>query len=396
MSLPAGPSEMAPGQVIDRQRPACCGAVENWVHARHKDAHRQKVKGARSIINTGWSQREEDRIKASRRNVKREQLQEDRFQNIERENLRLLMRMQEIDKRRELSARAASKAAAKLVLGGAQPAVSSGAAAGPMPRSSSCPPGHGRGSNFGTRIQAMRRIDDENRRLLKRIQGAKPSVNYSKLEEQHQAQQRIMRMRRENLSREELADPLYRPPRLPIFEEVPFSHRSSSAADLDNMSERLFHLRQASDDAVEASENDAPESESGAAETSVLREYIGGKLPEASRVLAAALMEEHFGEAADDGNETGRTADHAMGVSDQVVAVDAEEAAEASKAAAAEMLRAAEAMDVQVCKAAEPLDALAGGDVLDYANVVARSRAGLQAADAMLAGVRRDPYILGY
>jgi len=347
------------------------------------------------MINNGWSQREEDRIKASRRNVKREQLQEDRFQNIERENVRLLMRMQEIDKRRELSARAPSKAAAKIVLGGLNPEVSARAAAGPMPRSSSCPQVAGKGSNFGSRIQEMRRIDDENRRLLKRIQGAKPSVNYSKLEEQHQAQQRVMRMRRENLSREEQFDPLYRPPRLPVF-EVPTSHRSSSDADLHNMSERLFHLKQALDETVETVENDAPESQSGAGETSVLREYIGGKLPEASRALAAALMEEHFGEAANNGNETGEPTTEDNGNSSQVAPVDAEEAAEASKAAAAEMLRAAEAMDVQVCKAAEPLDALGGGDVLDYANVVARSKAGLQAADALLAGARRDPYLLGY
>merc|ERR1719424_1168662 len=55
-----------------------------------------------------------------------------------------------------------------------------------------------RASPLEPRMREMRRIDDENRKLLTRLNGAKPTVKVNKLEEQHNAQQKVMRMRRQN------------------------------------------------------------------------------------------------------------------------------------------------------------------------------------------------------
>lgn len=107
------------------------------------------------------------------RNAKKEQLAEERYSNIEKENRRLLTRMQEIERR------GSQKAAANLVLG-----------VKPPPRAGSLPAG----SRAGARVKELQRIDAENQRLLKRLQGTKAAVNMSKLDKEHKVQQQYMRM----------------------------------------------------------------------------------------------------------------------------------------------------------------------------------------------------------
>ncbi|CAE8614670.1 unnamed protein product, partial [Polarella glacialis] len=71
--------------------------VEDFVRQRHLDAHKRKVARSQSTISTRWEVREESKLLPRRQNPKKEQLMEDRFSNIERENMRLLNRMQEIE-----------------------------------------------------------------------------------------------------------------------------------------------------------------------------------------------------------------------------------------------------------------------------------------------------------
>jgi len=149
------------------------------VRQRHLEAHKHKVARSRSQINNQWSVREETKLQPTRhRNAKKDQVTEERYANIEKENRRLLTRMQEIERK------GSQKAAANLVLGGNKPA-----------RSGSLPAA---GSRAGARQKEMKRIDAENQRLLKRLQGAKAAVNMSKFDQEHKAQQRYMKMRCEH------------------------------------------------------------------------------------------------------------------------------------------------------------------------------------------------------
>lgn len=164
---------MAPGIAIDQKRPACNERVEDWVRQRHFEAHKCKVARSRSLINNQWSVREETKLQPTRsRNAKKEQMEEERYSSIEKENRRLLTRMQEIERR------GTQKAAASLVLG-VKPS-----------RPSSLPAG----SRAGARVKELQRIDAENQRLLKRLQSTKAAVNMSKFEKDHQVQQRYMKM----------------------------------------------------------------------------------------------------------------------------------------------------------------------------------------------------------
>lgn len=163
---------MAPGIAIDQKRPACNERVEDWVRQRHLEAHKYKVARSRSLINNQWSVREETKLQPTRRNAKKEQMEEERYSSIEKENRRLLTRMQEIERR------GTQKAAASLVLG-VKPS-----------RPSSLPAG----SRAGARVKELQRIDAENQRLLKRLQSTKAAVNMSKFEKDHQVQQRYMKM----------------------------------------------------------------------------------------------------------------------------------------------------------------------------------------------------------
>jgi len=178
---------MAPGQAVDRNGGVCNHAVESFVNKRHLDAHKRNMSIQKPLIQNKWSNREEERIQASRRNVKREQMQDDRYANIERENYRLLNRMGEIERRTP------AKAAAQLSMqfGGVRGAV----------RSSSVP--SGAGSKANARVREMRRIDFENQRMLKRLQGAKASVDLNKFDQAYSRQQKVMRMRCEHIPDEE-------------------------------------------------------------------------------------------------------------------------------------------------------------------------------------------------
>lgn len=175
---------MAPGISISSERnaPKCNAAVEHFVWDRHQNAHHQKIARSKSLITNSWAQREDVRLQASRRNVKRDQIQADRFADIERENMRLLLQMQSISRRKAPSS--ANKATAQLVLGKTNSSCGH----------TSLPP-RGTGSNVGKRLNEMRRIDAENQKMLGRLQGAKPSVNLKEFNDAHEKQQRVMRMR---------------------------------------------------------------------------------------------------------------------------------------------------------------------------------------------------------
>lgn len=172
---------MAPGISVDRGQYISCPAVENFMRQRHLDAHKSKVAKSKSTVSNQWSVHEETKLGPSRGfNPKKLKQEEQRFSSIEKENRRLLGKMQEIERR------GPSRAAAKLVMGG------------PPSRSSSSPAVVGAGSRGNQKIKELRRIDAENQRLLKKLQGAKAHVSMAKYDESYQVQQKYMRMRCEH------------------------------------------------------------------------------------------------------------------------------------------------------------------------------------------------------
>lgn len=384
---------MAPGTCVDRNRPACCAAVESFVAAKHRDAHKQKVSRARSLVNNGWSVREETKLQASRRNVKNDQQQDHRYADIERENMRLLIRMQEIDQRREAERRRggerhqraeACTAAAQIVLGVPQKVVPTRC----ISRSASVPC-KGRGSNEDARMRELRRIDNENQRMLKRLQTTRPTVSNKSFEDQHNAQQKVMRMRQE------------RGPRMPpSLVPLPFSAKPEN--DVDEDEERIQGLHAALQRRVEELEHmdDVAVSDDGAlppvtppsarseASRSAAepgdaceiidrpdaierREYVGGQLPEHSRALVEKLMEE----LGDLENKAAAPEQYQRETSPP-----AEEDVDDDKDAVARILAAADALDVAPTMAAQHRDYLC------YDNVIQRSRATLEAAGQPLRG----------
>jgi len=380
---------MAPGAAVDRYRPACCAAVENFVHARHRDAHKQKITRARSLINNDWSSREETKLLASRRNAKNDQQIDDRYANIERENMRLLIRMQEINEKRDRDCERrrkaqprgeACEAAARIVLG-APPAV------GPtrnISRSNSLP-AKGRGSNESARMRELRRIDTENQRMLKRLQSARPIVSNKKHEAEHQEQQRVMRMRQEQgpkMPRSKVPLPFTDLGLLPAYDEE--EQDTDRIADMHaEMKRRLEELDQMDGTAnnedsasapasprsarTSASANDAetgnPDELGDRHEASPKREYVGGQMPEHSRLMVEKLMEEL--------EEMERPKVPAQ---DQDTPPLEEE--DDDPDAVARMLAAADALDAQEL---EPAAGMAAPGYLSYESVVQRSRAALEA-----------------
>jgi len=392
---------MAPGACIGRNGPACCAAVENFVAARHRDAHKQKVTRARSLVNNGWSVREETKLAPSRRNVKNDRQQDDRFANIERENMRLLMKMQEIDQRRDAERRreaaqrphdflppqrteacteaARIATAARIVLGVPQKLAPTRCIA----RSASVP-SKGRGSNEDARMRELRRIDSENQRMLKRLQTTRPTVSNKSFEDQHQMQQRVMRMRQE------------RGPKMPpSLVPLPFGAQPENDVDVEEerieglhaaMQRRLEELEQMEEVAV--SDDGAlppatpPSARSEASRSAAepgddcetiarpdhieQREYVGGQMPEHSRLLVEKLMEE----LEDLENKAAAPMQDQRDTSPPV-----EEDADDDKDAVARILAAADALDVA------PTMAAPHRDYLCYDNVIQRSRATLEAAD---------------
>eukprot|EP00927_Polykrikos_kofoidii_P056452 TRINITY_DN50572_c0_g1_i1.p1 TRINITY_DN50572_c0_g1~~TRINITY_DN50572_c0_g1_i1.p1 ORF type:complete len:416 (+),score=58.20 TRINITY_DN50572_c0_g1_i1:91-1248(+) len=164
---------MAPNVSFDKHG-VCNGHVEDFIRQRRLNNHKSNVQRARTKVNNTWSSREENRLMTSRHNVKREQTEVDKCADIKRENMRLLMQMQSLGEGR-------------------------GATVIPQPpgrqtRCSSLPEVGTRGSNLGARMNELRRIDLENRRMLGRLRSARPSVNVAKLEMEHQHVQKVMQM----------------------------------------------------------------------------------------------------------------------------------------------------------------------------------------------------------
>jgi len=329
---------MAPGCTLDRKAPVCNAAVENFVRSRHHGAHRRKVAESRTSIATRWSDREEQKVQASRRNAKREQLEDERYACIERENGRLLNRMQEIER----------QTPAKVV---AQLALTPGANC----RNASAP---GVGSKSGARVRELRRVDVENQRLLKKLQGAKPSLNLGKMDTEYQKQQKIMRMRCAHQHEQTREDA--RVANAALHERRLAGECGLVTAvdkDLGRLQALRDHLRAKADDeersiaeqaaALEAHEASASRPGSrGGLSNDVLDDYMAsyaGVIPANSRAIVDELLAEHAREAERE--------------------KDAEESAEKAKTAAVEALRAAEALDI-------PSEEIA----LAYASMIRRSQ----------------------
>lgn len=139
---------------MDKRAPVCNAAVEDFVHQRHYQRHIANVNSKKTSINNEWSCKDEETMQAIRaRGKKRQQLNEDRQGDIDRENMRLLIRLHEID-----------RAPAK----------------GP------------------TQVRELQRIDNENQHLLRRLRGAKSTVNMRKINTEAKEKERLMRLRCEH------------------------------------------------------------------------------------------------------------------------------------------------------------------------------------------------------
>jgi len=331
---------------------------------RHQEVHKRNLSIAKTKIRNKWSDREEERIAASRRNVKREQVIEDRYNNIERENLRILVRMQEIEHR------GPAKAAASLALAGSASV-----------RASSSLPPPGAGSKATQRVKELRRIDSENQRMLKRLQTVKGSVDRSQTEKQFKHQQKIMRMGMQNpnevrMSEVRQANRSLLPPRLPtpdpaMDEEVerlirlrdsllgkveePVEDLAATHPDDGGDNEMMrrsrscgstFGSRQVSrQGSREGSRPPTGQQQRtpAARARSPLTKFSAGVIPQNSKDIVEALFAAHQREEREE--------------------EDLDDDAEDAKDAAARALRDAQAIDV------------AGGDeILSYGNLVARGR----------------------
>jgi hypothetical protein len=250
----------------------------------------------------------------------------------------------------------------------------------------------GRGSNSDARMRELRRIDDENRKMMKRLQGTRSTVSNSRMEKEHQSQQRVMRMRQENgpkMPRSRIPLPFSvvpGPPEDPESERIEGLH-----AELQRRVQELERMDGYSDDdayrpgatpvsacsPAAAAALDLPTATDEERETAgdgqlagsemhepsiERREYIGGQLPEHSRLLVEKLMQEQ---------------QQPQSPLDTAAENEAVRASEDGKDAVARILAAADALDAQ------EFDALTGvrdyKDYLSYESVVQRSRATLQA-----------------
>jgi len=367
---------MTPGIPLERKNPVANYAVEDFLRQNRHDVHKRNVSNSKTKVNNQWTLREEERVAASRRNAKREQLDGERYNKIEKDNLKLLVRMQEIE------TRGPAKAAAMLSLGTAGV------------RSSSSLPPPGTGSKFGARCRESKRIDFENQRMLKKLQSAKSSVDFKKNEAAFSKQQRIMRMRMENPNEERLhevtqANKRLLPPRMPTPDPthddecdrlIQLRNKMLVRAGLDiptdNDSECEADLRRSRSCDVAALASSSrrgsrPGSRSGSREGSrpgtarshaseeplpaIYSAGTAGIISEKSKAITEALMAEHAREAARH--------------------EDAEEEAEKAKEAAMRAFREATAIDVSSFDVAESQ----ANDFLSYGNIIQRGQAALGA-----------------
>mmetsp|Transcript_94243 Transcript_94243/g.167582 ORF Transcript_94243/g.167582 Transcript_94243/m.167582 type:complete len:370 (-) Transcript_94243:173-1282(-) len=335
---------MAPGVSAERGRSVCNAGIEEWVRQKHLDAHKKNIARSKSTIVNQWSVREENKIGPSRRNAKKEQATEERYSRIEKENRRLLGRMQDIERR------GSSKLVGQLVVG---------APKAPQ-RSGSVPAA---GSRVSVRVKEMQRIDAENQRLLKRLQGAQSAVNMKKNDESYKEQQRYMRMRCEHqhedwileraqeqaLLQAQMAEKAaLRAPPGPISQE-PEGPSDAECIRLLHLQDRLREkAAQAeeleeendwdedeqtqmpeTDEAEDGEDGQDIEAEQAAPVVSPSKErvFIGGTIPETSKNLVEKLLAEYAADA-------------------ERAELSTEAQADAAKAAAAAAFREAEAVDV--------------------------------------------------
>mmetsp|Transcript_62261 Transcript_62261/g.148593 ORF Transcript_62261/g.148593 Transcript_62261/m.148593 type:complete len:379 (+) Transcript_62261:45-1181(+) len=290
---------MAPGCAIERHAAVCNAEVEDFLRNNRQKEHRRKVERARSELKTGWSAGEVDKLQFLHQNAKKDRLREDRLGVIERENHRLLSRMHEISKRPRQGG--LGKMTAQMVLGAPG---TSGA------RSSSAP--HIRKQTITpARMAELRRIDEENKRILKRIQGAKPSINRAKLDEAASQQQKLMRMRCEQpgprtapqrVAKEQEDLVYYDTPRDDIDLQQELANLGNNPSFIAAPSnEVLAHEMQMALEGANPSEAACISDLAGepieehAAEPA-RKPQLGGEIPLASRMLTEALMQEHFGD----------------------------------------------------------------------------------------------------
>jgi len=305
---------MAPGVSAERGRSVCNAGIEEWVRQKHLDAHKKNIARSKSTIANQWSVREENKIGPSRRNVKKEQQTEERYSKIEKENRRLLGRMQEIERR------GSSKLVGQMVVGGPK-----------VPQRSGSVPAAG--SRVSVRVKEMHRIDAENQRLLKRLQGAKSAVNMAKNDESYKEQQRYMRMRCEHqhedwvleraqqqalLQAQTAERAALRAPPEPI---APISKEPEGPSDAECI--RLLHLQDKLRAAAEADEDsedksmddldeeqtqlqqneeaepveDGQDKEKPVVSPSQERSFLAGAIPETSKNLVEKLLAEYAADA---------------------------------------------------------------------------------------------------
>mmetsp|Transcript_50683 Transcript_50683/g.121020 ORF Transcript_50683/g.121020 Transcript_50683/m.121020 type:complete len:377 (-) Transcript_50683:226-1356(-) len=337
---------MAPGTSIDSKRPACNEKVEVWVRQRHLEAHKQKVARSRSLINNQWSVREETKLQPTRfRNAKKEQLAEERYSSIEKENRRLLTRMQEIERK------GSQKAVASLVLGATGSTATRQVSQGPA------------GSRVSARVRELKRIDEENQRLLKRLQSTKAAVNMSKLDQEHKVQQRYMKMRCEHQKEDWLLERAHEQSLLAAHMAVraaskavagPVSKEPPGPTDAECI--RLLHLQDRFRSRAEADEDLSPMDSEEAR-----KELPGSASPASDRAAEEGNCESQARNGPRQkprliGEYAGHLPDSSHNLVEQLMAQyaqlqeqeeeDTEAAAEEAKAAAAAAFRKAEALDV--------------------------------------------------
>lgn len=176
----------------------CNAPVEAFMRGRHQEAHSARLRQSRSCVESRRAQHEAE---CAQRDVRREHSKEEHRREIHRENLRLLQRLEEIDRRpsldssssRDRSSRPESVRPQSGESGRRRP--SSAPTAGRAGRRQRA--GARAGSlNAGVRAEEQRRIQQENLKLLQRLQGCKPSVNSARLEAEHRENRRAMQMQR--------------------------------------------------------------------------------------------------------------------------------------------------------------------------------------------------------
>eukprot|EP00451_Oxyrrhis_marina_P024182 CAMPEP_0204346702 /NCGR_PEP_ID=MMETSP0469-20131031/27381_1 /ASSEMBLY_ACC=CAM_ASM_000384 /TAXON_ID=2969 /ORGANISM="Oxyrrhis marina" /LENGTH=279 /DNA_ID=CAMNT_0051332367 /DNA_START=40 /DNA_END=879 /DNA_ORIENTATION=- len=129
--------------------------------------HEKKVESGRNRVVTQWNDFEAQQLTSMRQHHRKDFQKKERFDQIDKENMRMLQKFMDIDSRRP---------------GPVAPPAVKGPTTLNQPR----------------RRKEADRINSENARLLKKIQQAKSSVSFTKLDNDHKRQQHVMRLRCEH------------------------------------------------------------------------------------------------------------------------------------------------------------------------------------------------------